>query len=300
MKKRHKGLFVSALLAAIFVVAFGCTFFIYQKQEKNAKAEDLTVVTSFYPMYIAALNVCDGVEGIHLENLSEPQTGCLHDYQLTPEDMKLLQMADVFIVNGGGIENFLTDVAKACPNLTIINASQGLDLIEDNAHAWMSVALHEKQVDNIAEGLAAADADHSKAYAKNAKAYQKKLQALEKQEEEMTQYTKGRSVVLFQEAYEYLTRDLGLEVSYVLDLDEERQVSAGEVSDVMSAIAGDRIRVVFADDVYGKEMGDMVEAETAANTVYVETLVRGDYDKDSYIEHMQENLDAIQMAFAAR
>ena len=213
MKKRHKGLFVSALLAAIFVVAFGCTFFIYQKQEKNAKAEDLTVVTSFYPMYIAALNVCDGVEGIHLENLSEPQTGCLHDYQLTPEDMKLLQTADVFIVNGGGIENFLTDVAKACPNLTIINASQGLDLIEDNAHAWMSVALHEKQVDNIAEGLAAADADHSKAYAKNAKAYQKKLQALEKQEEEMTQYTKGRSVVLFQEAYEYLARDLGLEVS---------------------------------------------------------------------------------------
>ena len=199
MKKRHKGLFVSTLLAAIFVVAFGCTFFIYQKQEKNAKAEDLTVVTSFYPMYIAALNVCDGVEGIHLENLSEPQTGCLHDYQLTPEDMKLLQTADVFIVNGGGIENFLTDVAKACPNLTIINASQGLDLIEDNAHAWMSIALHEKQVDNIAEGLAAADADHSKAYAKNAKAYQKKLQALKKQEEEMTQYTKGRSVVLFQE-----------------------------------------------------------------------------------------------------
>ena len=83
MKKRHKGLFVSALLAAIFVVAFGCTFFIYQKQEKNAKAEDLTVVTSFYPMYIAALNVCDGVEGIHLENLSEPQQRAF--WQRTPQ-----------------------------------------------------------------------------------------------------------------------------------------------------------------------------------------------------------------------
>ena len=80
--------------------------------------------------------------------------------------MKLFADGGCFISNGSGIENFLTDVAKACPNLTIINASQGLDLIEDNAHAWMSVALHEKQVDNIAEGLAAADADHSKAYAK--------------------------------------------------------------------------------------------------------------------------------------
>ena len=103
----------------------------------------------------------------------------------------------------------------------------------------------------------------------------------------MTQYTKGRSVVLFQEAYEYLTRDLGLEVSYVLDLDEERQVSAGEVSDVMSAIAGDRIRVVFADDVYGKEMGDMVEAETAANNCLCRDSGQGRLDKDSYIEHMQ-------------
>ena len=134
----------------------------------------------------------------------------------------------------------------------------------------------------------------------NAKHYQEKLEALEEQEAEIAQYTKDRSVVLFQEAYAYLAQDLGLNVSYVLDLDEERQVSAGEVSEVMGAIAKNRVAVVFADDVYGKEMGDMVDAETAANTVYVDTMVRGDYDKDSYIQHMQDNLDAIQMAFAAR
>ena len=141
MKKRHKGLFVSTLLATIFLVAFSCTFFIYQKQEKKEKDTSLTVVTSFYPMYIAAANICEDVDGVVLKNLSEPETGCLHDYQLTPEDMKLLQTADVFIVNGGGIEVFLADVAKSCPNLTIINACDGLDLLEDNAHAWMSICI---------------------------------------------------------------------------------------------------------------------------------------------------------------
>ena len=72
---------------------------------KNTDEADdmLTVVTSFYPMYIATLNIVDGVEGVRLENLSEPQTGCLHDFQLTPEDMKLLSTADVFVINGGGI-----------------------------------------------------------------------------------------------------------------------------------------------------------------------------------------------------
>lgn len=86
---------------------------------KNTDEADdmLTVVTSFYPMYIAALNIVDGVEGVRLENLSEPQTGCLHDFQLTPEDMKLLSTADVFVINGGGIESFMSDVARRIRSL---------------------------------------------------------------------------------------------------------------------------------------------------------------------------------------
>ena len=38
---------------------------------KNTDEADdmLTVVTSFYPMYIATLNIVDGVEGVRLENL---------------------------------------------------------------------------------------------------------------------------------------------------------------------------------------------------------------------------------------
>lgn len=94
----------------------------------------LTVVTSFYPMYIATLNIVDGVNGVRLENLSEPQTGCLHDFQLTPEDMKLLSTADVFVINGGGIESFMSDVAKAYPKLDVVEACEDVALLsEDDA-----------------------------------------------------------------------------------------------------------------------------------------------------------------------
>ena len=155
--KKNKGLFVGILLSVITLVAFGGTYFVYKnKNMENTAKEQLKVVTSFYPMYIATMNVCDGMDGIILENLSEPETGCLHDYQLTPADMKLLSTADVFVVNGGGIEEFLTDVAKAYPNLTIVDASEDLDLLEDNSHAWMSVSLHEQQVENIAQAIGAA------------------------------------------------------------------------------------------------------------------------------------------------
>ncbi len=297
--KKNKGLFVGILLSVITLVAFGGTYFVYKnKNMENTAKEQLKVVTSFYPMYIATMNVCDGMDGIILENLSEPETGCLHDYQLTPADMKLLSTADVFVVNGGGIEEFLTDVAKAYPNLTIVDASEDLDLLEDNSHAWMSVSLHEQQVENIAQGLAKADPDRKEEYLDNARNYEGMLQMLEAQIQEVKEVVAGKSVVIFHEAYEYVAEEYGLNVSCVMDLDEERQVSAGEVAEVMSAIADHNVSVVFAEETYGKEMGDLVDKETDATTIYLETLVRGQYDKDSYLTYMQQNIDRIKEAFA--
>lgn len=77
------------LFAGLFVKAFG-------NGKNEGTTEKFTVVTSFYPVYIAAANVVGDCPDILLKNLSEPQTGCLHDFQLTPEDMKLLSTADLF------------------------------------------------------------------------------------------------------------------------------------------------------------------------------------------------------------
>ena len=66
----------------------------------------------------------------------------------------------------------------------------------------------------------------------------------------------------------------------------------------MSAIADHDVSVVFAEETYGKEMGNLVDKETDATTIYLETLVRGQYDKDSYLTYMQQNIDRIKEAFA--
>ncbi len=296
--KKNKYVFVLVMLVVITVVS-GLLTNIYVKESSSKQEEQtLTVVTSFYPMYIAALNVIGDTDGVHLQNLSEPQTGCLHDFQLTPEDMKLLSKADVFIINGGGIESFMKDVAKSYPDLTIIEASEGIDLLEDegeeNAHAWMSVATYEEQVNHIAEGLAAADEKHASDYQKHADAYTVKLDALKERQQKVAEKIKGQSVILFHEAYDYVADDYGLDVAYVLDLDEERQVSAGEVADVLAAVRDDHVKYILAEELYGKSMGDTVEKETDAKVIYLDALNRGDYDADSYIKGMSANIDLIE------
>ena len=330
---------------------------------KNTDEADdlLTVVTSFYPMYIAALNIVDGVDGVRLENLSEPQTGCLHDFQLTPEDMKLLSTADVFVINGGGIESFMSDVAKAYPKLDVVEACEDVALLSDdeadtesdgdhdhdhdhdhdadtesdsdhdhdhdadvesdsdhdhdhdadaesdsdhdhdhgdeNAHAWMSVPRYRTMVKTIASHLAQKDEAHAEEYYANAEKYDAKLAKLEKEQDSLKDLTGGQNIIIFHEAYEYVADDFSMNACYLLDLDEERSVSAGEVKQVISAIKDDGVSVILAEELYGKSMGDTVSRETDVHMVYIDPLNRGEYDKDSYLDGMEHNIELIKDAF---
>lgn len=292
-------MFIIVMLVVILLASVGLTALYVHRQASHADEPDMQVVTSFYPMYVATKNVTEGLDGIILQNLSEPQTGCLHDYQLTSEDMKLLATADVFIVNGGGIENFLTDIAEEYPDLQIVNACDGIELAEDNAHVWMSMDRYKQQVQNICAGLSQADPDQSDRYQQNADAYIEKIEALQAEYADLGDALDGTPVVLFHEAYEYLAKDLGMEVVGVLDLDEERQVSAGEVAETLNVIHSENVSVIFAEELYGKSMGDVMEKETGVTVLYLDALNRGDYENtDSYLENMRANLELIRAQFA--
>lgn len=294
---KNKYVFVTVMLAVLLFLGVGLTE-IYVNHTEEKEDGQYTVVTSFYPMYIAALNVVGENDHIRLENLSEPQTGCLHDYQLTPADMQLLSTADAFIINGGGIESFLGEVAEQYPDLTIINASEQVDLIEDNAHAWMNIEDYMTQVKTIEAELSAADPADAEQFSENTEAYLAKLSSLKEQADAVKPLTEGKNIVIFHEAYEYVAEEFGMQVSYVMDLDEERQVSAGEVADVVRTVTDGGVRVIFAEELYGKDMGDTVESETDAKICYLDTLVRGDYDADSYLNAMQQNITLLKEAFS--
>ena len=295
---KNKYLFVAGMLFAILAVSMGLTTLYAGSSGQKPQEKEITVVTSFYPVYIAAMNVIGDAENVRLENLSEPQTGCLHDFQLTPEDMKLLSTADVFIVNGGGIETFMKDVASAYPELVIVEACEFVELLSDgdetNAHAWLGVSGYRDMVQGIAEGLASADSMHEPLYRKNAAEYDDKLEKLQEKQQEVIRKLSGKNVVLFHEAFEYIAHDYGMNVSCVLDLDEERPVSAGEVSGVLSAVRDENANLILAEELYGKGVAEAVQKEADVTVVYLNPLNRGEYEKDSYLKGMEQNIKLLQ------
>lgn len=327
MRKR-KFLFVLLLLLSITVVSTCSTFFYVKLNNVDYRTDEFLVMTSCNPIYIATTNVVGDTDGVAVQNLSQPTTGCLHDYTLTTEDMKNLSKADVLVVNGGGMEGYLEDVMEAYPELTIIDTYECLEhdssyydlhfveendeeILEDehleeehteeehseeghhhdheqNSHIWMDSEMFAVQVQVIADGLSELDASNASSYEKNASDYIDVLNTkIDKQE--LEQKLSGDNVAILHEAFEYTALSLGANVVATLDLDEERQVSAGEVSQLIDSIRDNNVRIVFAEYDYGKSVGDLIEEQTDAKVVYLETLVHGSYGASDYVTTMNDN-----------
>lgn len=319
--KKSKYLFVLLLLISISVVLVGGTFFYVKLNNKESDDSELLVMTSCNPVYLATINVVGDADGVTVQNLSQPTTGCLHDYTLTTEDMKNLSKADVLIVNGGGMEGYLEDVVEAYPNLPIINTFEAVEkdypvIIEEeseeeeedhshgtseehhhdegaNSHIWMSEEIYAGQVKAIADGLAALDSSNASVYASNADTF---ISVMDSQidNQGLDETVSGANVAVLHEAFAYTAQSLGANIVATMDLDEERQVSAGEVSDFIDAINENNVQVVFAEYDYGHAMGELITEQTDAKVVYLETLVHGDYSGLDYITVLNKNYAVIK------
>ena len=98
-------------------------------------ADQLNIVASFYPIYILAMNVFDGIESVSLTCMTAPDTGCLHDYQLLASDMMTLSRADALLVCGAGMESYLPGVTAQFP-------SRPQSAIELNLHTAQVRRMH--------------------------------------------------------------------------------------------------------------------------------------------------------------
>ena len=108
-----KIIFITILIIVLILALF--LFANNGKKEENIDSK-YTIVTSFYPIYIMALNVTDGANNVEVLNMADTNVGCLHDYTLTTTDMRKIENADIFIQNGLGLENFIDKLLKERSN----------------------------------------------------------------------------------------------------------------------------------------------------------------------------------------
>ncbi len=280
--------------SSVFLLLLVCSFL------GLADGKKTRIVTSFYPMYIATLNITDGVQGVEVSNMTRQISGCLHDYQLTPDDMKTISNADIFVVNGAGMESFMDKVIKEKPNLKIVVASEGMELIrgagEPNPHVWVSISLHARQIANIAAGLSKFDPSNADAYRKNADAYIGRLSALSKKMNEELKDLKTRDIITFHEAFPYFAREFKLNIAAVIEREPGSEPDAREMAKTIDLIRKSKVKVLFAEPQYSQKSAEAISRETGAKLFILDPAVGGPSEPGAYLAIMEKNLEVLKKA----
>lgn len=296
-----------AVCICICVLLTACIFSGCGQKEKgkedSGNKKSLVVTTSFYPMYVATLNVTKGIEGLTVNNLTKPQTGCLHDYQLTTEDMKKLEKTDVFVVNGAGMEAFLDKVIKQQKKMKLIEASKNIKLIKDtegeNPHVWLSITKEISQINNIADGLSKADPKHAEKYKLNASAYIDKLKKLKEEAQTELGSLSNREIVTFHEAFPYFAEEFGLKIAAVIEREPGTEPTPKELEDTIVKIKAMPIKVLFTEPQYPAAAAQTIARETGAKIYTLDPVVTGEAKPDAadaYLIQMRKNIRTIKEA----
>lgn len=196
----------------------------------------VTVVTSFYPVWLMTRSLTEGIDTITVRNLAAPETGCLHDYTLRPSDMAILSRADALLINGSGMESFLPVVLDACPDLMIVDASDGIPFLaemeteeigeeeeeeEGNPHFWLDPARASLMAGNLATGLIQIAPEQADRILANLEFYQSRMKELSAELHRSLADLPSRDVIIFHEALPYLAEACGLNVIAVVSKESD-------------------------------------------------------------------------------
>lgn len=309
MKKK---LLCILLSCCLLLSAAGCA-------RESAQPPRIKLVASFYPIYIMLLNLTDGIPNVQVESMAGQQTGCLHDFQIQTEDMKHMETADAFVINGAGMESFLDKVAGELPDLQVIDSSAGIPLLESgeeehgeethssggghdhedaNPHLWVSITNCIQQVENIRDGLMKLDPQYAELYQKNAGLYVSKLSALRDRMHYELSDISSRDIITFHEAFPYFAQEFGLHIVTVINREPGSEPNARELADTIRLVRSTGVKALFVEPQYSRTAADIIQEETQAKVYVLDPAVSGEENKDAYLDAMEQNLQTLLTALS--
>lgn len=305
----------------IGALAFGATL---------ARAE-LNVLCTTFPIHLIARNVAQGRAGVDLQLLLPAGMGCPHDYALTPQDLRKIAAADVLVVNGLGLEEFLgAPVETANPDVETVDSSAGIQDLLEYAHEHAEAEEehdHEAEADpghaeydhghhhhagvnphlfasprqaarialNVAAGLSKADPEGAGVYFRNAQAYADRLNALADEMAALGRTLKNNRIVEPHGVFDYLARDMGLEVVAVLR-PHGQEPSAAEMLELVRTLRAKQAGAIFTEPQYPAKVGAALARETGLPTATLDPVATGPDEAplDYYETAMRQNMETLR------
>ncbi len=263
----------------------------------NSTAEtdsvDTLLLATTQPMYELTEQIIAGAAGITAQPLIQDQVSCLHDYTITTDQMKKIERADLVILSGAGLEDFMASSLSGKDTADVIDSSEGIALLDDDPHIWLDPRRYVQQGENITKALSERYPEQADLFEKNMAAYEDML--LEQYQNNWypaAQSLSCKELITFHDGFAYFADAYGLTILAAIEEEEGAEPSAAELKEIVELTEAHKIPMIFTEKNGATNAAEIVAQETGVKTGVLDLGMSG--GENSYASVMDANLEALK------
>lgn len=274
-----------------------------------APEEPADIAATTLPVYQFTQCITEG-SGLTVSRLVTESVSCLHDYTLTVDQMKAIESADVVILSGAGLEEFLEDALDSAGQ--IIDSSAGIGLMEGShhhhhedeepekeahhheydPHIWLSPACAALQAQNICAGLSGKYPEYAALFEENLADLLADLEALNAYGQAKLADIRSNEILTFHDGFGYLAHAFGIEIVEAIEEESGAEASAKELIHLIGEVQIHDVAAIFVEENGSGSAASIIAAETGAKLGTLSMAMSG----DDYFSAMYANIDSLKEA----
>ena len=288
------------LLFIILIVLFlsGCTTATPQAQ----------IAATTLPVYEFTARLCEGTD-LTVTQLVTESVSCLHDYSLNVRQVRSAEAAELVVISGAGLEEFMDDLLEG---KNVIDSSADIPLLEgahehdhgheesshsdhhheEDPHIWLSPANAKIMAQNIAAGLARQYPQHTAVFESNLSSLLEDLDTLQAYGEQQLSSLLCRELITFHDGFAYLADSFHLTILEAVEEESGSEASAAELNHLIEEVNHHKLPAIFTETLGSVSAARSIAAETGASVYELDMIMHG----ESYFDAMYHNIDTLKGA----
>lgn len=226
-------------------------------------------------------------------------------WEATPHQLRDVQRAGLFVIVGGGLDEWASEVAWATEvPPALLRVTEGLHLLEEtaesghdhahgsgNPHIWLDpVLVRDEVLSRITDALVGLVPEEEEAIRSRSRAFADSLTSLDTEIRETLANLENRAFVTTHAAWSYFARRYGLEEAGVIHPRPGHEPGGREIAEILRVAEEHRIGCVFTEPQLGKAAARVITNELGLGSCMLDPLGGPDLEnRDGYLSLMRFN-----------
>lgn len=318
------------LVAAVLLMGAGCTSNSTPKPTE-VNTEKPTVVATFFPIAEVSRAVVGDLANVIVIT---PEGTEPHDYEPTPKQIEQILSADVFFMNGAGLdpwgEKLHTDLETK--QVAVLELTDGMALKEGGAHehyddehaaeevhtdevghahedeagkdphVWLDPTVMMRAATALRDEMMSIDPNHATRYAQQTQVFLSALESLDQAYKTGLSSCEKDSIIVSHDAFAYLSGRYGFTTHAIAGLSPSAEPSAKQLAQLADEAKENKTEYIFFESLVSPKLAETLAAEVGAKTLVL-TPLEGRNEEEAaanatYISLMEQNLNNLKTALA--